>query len=213
MTALEMSDEFSVVEYLQRLLSIDELHPHSVTANCYLLKLGRNIHAKISDMRQKIDAYRSVLSRFASGVTVVTAYRGERADGVTVSAFSALSLDPPLVLACVGEESDCYELLARTEHFGISVLAAQQAPLALAFAEIGDAKVQALRIFPNLWVREAVPLVANSLAHIVCRRYAVYAGGDHRIIIGEVVDLRANDAQRDPLLYFTSRFRRLDSHP
>ena len=100
-------------------------------------------------MTQEIDAYRRVLSRFASGVTVVTAYRGQRADGVTVSAFSAVSLEPPLVLACIGEESDCYELLARSDLFGINVLSAEQGPLALAFAQVGDAKTQALRIFPD----------------------------------------------------------------
>lgn len=160
-------------------------------------------------MTQEIDAYRRVLSRFASGVTVVTAYRGQRADGVTVNAFSAVSLEPPLVLACIGEESDCYELLARSERFGINVLSAEQGPIALAFAQVGDAKTQALRIFPNLWVEDSVPVLANCLAHIVCNHYAVYAGGDHRIVVGEVVDLRVHDAQADPLLYFASKFRRL----
>jgi flavin reductase (DIM6/NTAB) family NADH-FMN oxidoreductase RutF len=160
-------------------------------------------------MTQKIDAYRNVLARFASGVTVVSAYRDERPDGVTVSAFSAVSLNPPLVLACIGEESDCYELLARSERFAVNLLSNQQASLALAFAELGDAKAQALSAYPDLWVQDAAPLLTGCLAHIVCRRHAVHPGGDHRIVVGEVVDLELGDAAADPLVYFAKGFRPL----
>lgn len=160
-------------------------------------------------MTQKIDAYRNVLARFASGVTVVSAYRDKRPDGVTVSSFSAVSLSPPLVLACIGEESDCYELLARSERFAVNLLSNLQAPLALAFAELGDAKAQALSVYSDLWVRDAVPLLSGCLAHIVCRRHAVHPGGDHRIVVGEVVDLELRDAAADPLVYFAKGFRPL----
>jgi len=160
-------------------------------------------------MTQKIDAYRTVLARFASGVTVVSAYRDKRADGVTVSAFNALSLSPPLVLVCIGEESDCYELLQGSEHFAVNVLSARQASLALAFAELGDTKTLALSGFPDLWANDSAPLLNGSLAHIVCRRYATHTGGDHKILIGEVIDLHLRDAVADPLLYFASEFRQL----
>ena len=160
-------------------------------------------------MPQKIDEYRHVLSRFASGVTVVSAYRGEHPDGVTVSAFSALSLDPALVLVCIGESSDCFELLSATERFAVNVLGADQASLALAFAELGDAKTQALKDYPQLWLPGAVPLLSDCLAHIVCRRRTVYPGGDHNILVGEVTDLELRSEAGEPLVYFASEFHTL----
>jgi len=160
-------------------------------------------------MTQKIDAFRNVLSRFASGVTVVSAYRDDAADGVTVSAFSALSLDPPLVLACIGKESDCYELLATSERFAVNLLSNRQASLALAFAELGEAKARALRAFPGVWSHESAPLLSDCVAHILCRRQAVYSAGDHNILVGEVVDLALRDAGVEPLVYFAGEFRRL----
>ena len=175
----------------------------TVSANKY------NFRAKISHMTQKIDAYRAVLSRFASGVTVVSAYRGEAMEGVTVSAFSALSLDPPLVLVCIGEASDCFELLRASEHFAVNVLAEHQASLALAFAETGHAKVQALAAFPQLWLAEKAPVLSDCAAHIVCRRQAVHPGGDHIIVVGEVLDLALREGAATPLVYFASEFRRL----
>lgn len=160
-------------------------------------------------MSQKIDAYRRVLSRFATGVTVVTAYRGQHPDGVTVSAFSALSMQPPLVLACIGEESDCYQLLSQSEHFAINLLSLEQDPLALAFAELGADKVRALDAFPDLWQRNTAPLLNGAIAHILCRRHAVHEGGDHAIVVGEVLDLHAREESIEPLVYFASEFRRL----
>ncbi len=164
-------------------------------------------------MNQKIDAYRAVFSQFASGVTVVSAYRGDAADGLTVSAFTAVSLEPPLVLVCIGERSDCYELLATSEYFAVNVLAADQASLALAFAELGDAKVRALRAFPDLWMTETAPVLTDCAAHIVCRRHAVHHAGDHNIVVGEVLNLESRAGEREPLVYFASGFRRLGPPP
>lgn len=157
--------------------------------------------------------YRQVLGQFASGVTVISAWREPGGpDGVTVSAFSALSLEPPLVLACIGRESDCFTLLRGAPWFGVNILHAGQAPVALAFAELGASKAAAVRRWPRLWLPPArehgagPPLLGECLAQLSCRRERVVDAGDHFILVGEVVGLGVRDAPAGPLLYYASAF-------
>src|SRR5512144_744755 len=81
------------------------------------------------------DEFRSAMSRFASGVTVVTA-RNEsgRPNGITVSAFSSLSLDPPLVLVCIDKRSSIHALLVEGRHFAVNMLAEEQEVISRRFA-------------------------------------------------------------------------------
>ncbi len=155
--------------------------------------------------------YRQVLGRFTTGVTVVSAWRGPGvADGVTVSAFSAVSLQPPLVLACIGGDSDCHRLLRESTWFGVSILARAQAQTAYAFAGLGAAKRDALAALGAVWAGDEAraPLLADCLATLVCERVEVFEAGDHSVLIGAVHEGRlAGD--RQPLVYYASAFREL----
>ena len=149
--------------------------------------------------------FRKVMSFFPSGVTVVTTeFEGERA-GMTVSAFSSLSLSPPLCLICIEKSTRMHELIPRAERFAVNILAAGQEAISNQFASrIPDR-------FDGVALRDGklrLPLLEDAMANIECRLHATLPGGDHTIFVGEVVavDLREGDA----LLYYRSAYRRIE---
>jgi flavin reductase (DIM6/NTAB) family NADH-FMN oxidoreductase RutF len=154
-------------------------------------------------------AFRDALARFASGVTVVTARGADGTDhGMTVSAFASLSLDPPLVLACIETAATALPAVRAAEWFGVSILAADQQAVSARFATHGVARFDGIATVRSA---EGPALIAGAVAHLVCRRVAEHPGGDHVIIVGEVHQARVvGDA---PLLYALrgyGRFRPTD---
>ncbi|WP_110943896.1 flavin reductase family protein [Streptomyces niger] len=151
--------------------------------------------------RERAD-FRDCLGRFASGVTVVTVGRGSGVHGATVSSFTSVSLDPPLVLVSLKRGSRLCGRLA-DEPFGISVLAADQRELALHFA---GAKSLAAGSVP--WVRQpGVPRLAGTAAFFTCTPWASYDGGDHVLHLGRVTGFEARTAE--PLVFHGGAFRAL----
>lgn len=143
--------------------------------------------------------FRDALSRFASGVTVVT---GVRADGslagVTASAFTSVSLRPPLVAVCLDRQTTCIEAFTRGSHFAINVLGEGQKWLSVHFSQRSPDKFQAIDYRLS---RHGCPLLDGSLAVIECSRAAIHDAGDHFLILGRVesLDTAANGV---PLLHF-----------
>ena len=149
---------------------------------------------------------RRVMGHFATGVTVVTATDAELGQpfGLTANAVASVSLEPPLVLACVDAGSDTLPRIRAACAFAISVLAADQEALARRFAE-GDA---AEKFRDVAYRREATgaPVLEDALAWVDCRLWAEYPGGDHTIFVGEVV---AGDARAGaPLIFFRGGYGR-----
>lgn len=152
------------------------------------------------------DTFRAVLGRFASGVTILTARDGNGADqGMTVSAFCSVSLDPPLVLACVERVASVHPILAAAEHFAVSVLASGQEALSRRFAEQDGNRFDGIGFRRG---RTGAALIDDALAHIECRRVAAHDTGDHTVFIGEVLAAEAHD--RRPLLYYRSGYASLE---
>jgi flavin reductase (DIM6/NTAB) family NADH-FMN oxidoreductase RutF len=153
-----------------------------------------------------IDAslFRSVLGRFASGVTIVTALDQQGSPhGMTVSAFSSLSLEPPLVLVCIDNTATMSPLMARIEHFGVNVLSSAQEELSRRFAGQDDR-------FAGVGYTASpsgAPILDDVLAWLDCRVVARHAAGDHVIVIGEVEQGAAFEGQ--PLLYYRSGYATL----
>ena len=150
------------------------------------------------------DAFREGLSRWASGVTIVTSSAGGRIHGMTVSAFSGVSLDPPLVLVCADLASNTHPLIAEGGVFAVNVLASDQTALASRFAS----KQDEWRRFEGVeWRAGATgaPLLAGSLAAFDCRVASAHAAGDHVIYVGRVEAVQL-DGEREPLLYFARAY-------
>ncbi|HLH67401.1 MAG TPA: flavin reductase family protein [Solirubrobacteraceae bacterium] len=123
---------------------------------------------------------RSCLGRFATGVAVVTFQADDGPHGFTVNSFTSVSLRPPLVLVCVARAARSHDRLAGRP-FCVNVLGAEQEPLARAFAGAGGAQA-------GFESDELAPRLPGSLAHLSCRPWRSYDGGDHTLYLGEVAD-------------------------
>ena len=152
------------------------------------------------------DTFRSVLGRFASGVTIVTARDDDGVDhGMTVSAFCSLSLDPPRVLLCVDHAASMYELLLTHPRFGISILSSNQEAYSRRFADPDSDRFDGIAYSRG---ESGVVLLEESLAHLECRVTEHYEGGDHTIFIAEVEHAEPRDGR--PLLYYRGGYAQLE---
>ncbi|MEP3050900.1 MAG: flavin reductase family protein [Erythrobacter sp.] len=150
---------------------------------------------------------REALGNFATGVTVVTAI-GDKGDpvGLTANSFTSVSLDPPLLLVCPAKGAATTQALLASEHFAINVLHTGQQAISKLFATKGSDRFAETEF--ETW-KHGVPIIRNSLASFECRKYAINDGGDHLILVGEIMHVRyAPDL--DPLLYFRSEYRDLE---
>jgi flavin reductase (DIM6/NTAB) family NADH-FMN oxidoreductase RutF len=156
------------------------------------------------------ERFRQALGHWASGVAIVTSRAGDRVHGMTVSAFSSVSLDPPLVLVCAEKTSETYAVIAEAGFFAVNILSSEQRDLSNRFASKKDEH----RRFVGLETREAVtgaPLLHGCLAHLDCQVVATHDAGDHVIYVGsvEAAEQAEEDAAREPLLHFQSAYRAL----
>lgn len=150
-------------------------------------------------------AFRDALGTFATGVTVVTAGAEGGAIGITVSSFTPVSLDPPLVLWCLGRRSRCYTAFTTAANFTISVLAGGQRDIADRFAGPGEQKLDGVAVTAT---ENGPPALAGALAVFECMREAVLDGGDHAVIVGRVLRF-SRQASGAPLVFFRSRYAAL----
>ncbi|KAF1057476.1 MAG: Flavin-dependent monooxygenase, reductase subunit HsaB [Pseudomonas citronellolis] len=144
-------------------------------------------------------AYKTVMGSFPSGVTVITTLGDDgEVVGLTASAFSSLSMEPPLVLFCPNYSSDSYPVLIQKKRFAIHLLAAEQREAAFAFARKGKDKAQGLE-----WTLSELgnPILAGATAVIECELWREYEGGDHAILVGVVMNLIRPEQPRNPMVY------------
>jgi flavin reductase (DIM6/NTAB) family NADH-FMN oxidoreductase RutF len=148
---------------------------------------------------------RDAMSRFATGVTVVTTVGVDgEPHGATANAFTSVSLDPPLILVCLAHTSKTLDALRSHGSFAVNVLGSDHEEVARSFARSGADG--AWSDPEHVTGPSGSPLLAGVHAAIDCRVYDVYAGGDHAIVIGEVQHIRIEDEPGDALLWFRSTF-------
>jgi flavin reductase (DIM6/NTAB) family NADH-FMN oxidoreductase RutF len=154
---------------------------------------------------------RRVFATFATGVTVLTV-GGEVPHGMTANSFTSVSLDPPLVLVCIGRDAIMHRSLRSARSFAVSVLGSQQEAVARHFAnrrrELGKAQFDQVDWRPGPLT--GAPLIKDALAHFECAVWRAYDGGDHTIFVGKLLAMRQQQGD-DALLFFSGRFRQL--HP
>lgn len=145
--------------------------------------------------------FKAALALFASGITVINWDEGETVQGITVSAFCSLSLNPPLVLFCIDQGAYAHAMMRRQTHFAINILAAGQDALAYRFAGADRDGVEALVRRDNSL---QLPFLKGALCQLGVKVRDILPGGDHDIFICEVLEM-ARDPQQAPLLYHASR--------
>ena len=145
----------------------------------------------------RVDAtvFRDTLARVPTPVTVVTSHIDRLPHGTTVSAFSSLSLEPPMILVSLDQNSDLLKIIQESGRFGVNVLASGQAPLATQFAKKGADKFAGVAWYMD----HDAPRLAGKGQWLVCRTDQLVTAGDHVIITGLVV--HADTHSFEPLLY------------
>lgn len=154
-----------------------------------------------------IDAneFRRVMGHFAAGVTVITTCgRDGRPYGLTATAFTSVSLDPPLVLVCVDKRSESHPHLVAASAYAVNFLTRAQEVLSSRFAKSGGDKFDGVPWAPGSL---GAPLLVGVLAHVQCSMVNIVDAGDHTIFIGQVEDGAVLGGE--PLLYFNGAYRAL----
>ena len=151
------------------------------------------------------DTFRRLLSRFASGVAIITAREGDRDVGMTVSAFCSVSLSPPLVLVCVDRGASMHDLLLQHPTLGISVMACEHEAYCRRFAD--KRETQRFRGVSFTRGETAVALLDDAMLHLECQLVHHCEAGDHTIFIAEVE--RGDTREGRPLVYYGGRFAQL----
>jgi 3-hydroxy-9,10-secoandrosta-1,3,5(10)-triene-9,17-dione monooxygenase reductase component len=145
--------------------------------------------------------YRRVLGHFPTGVTVVTGADDDGAVGMTIGSFASVSLEPPLVMFCPGNDSTTWQRIKETGAFCVNVLGDDQKDTCGLFAGKAEDKFAGID-----WTTDATgsPVIPGSIAWIDCDIHDVHDGGDHAIVVGLVKSLRTVDGAdpRGPLLFF-----------
>lgn len=156
------------------------------------------------------DQFRLVMGRFATGVSVLTTFAAGHDHAMTANAITSVSIDPLLVLACVEVDARFHDAITEAGVWGVSVLSATQRPVAEWLSTQGRPLHGQLDRVPHVrGEATGVALVEGALATLEVRTTAVHPGGDHSIVVGEVVSLHGAEHPADALVYYRSRYQAL----
>lgn len=153
------------------------------------------------------ERFRAVFSRLATGVMVLTTEVEGAPHGMTVNAVTSVSLDPLLVLVCVEKETVMERLLATSGVFALSILPVECSHLSVHFAD--SDRPAGVAQFADVGTRAGTtgaPVLDCSIGWVDCEVWATYDGGDHVIVVGEVVDLELGLEDAPPLVYYRSDY-------
>ena len=152
------------------------------------------------------DEFRSVLGRFPSGVTVVTTKAADGSDqGMTVSAFCSLSLQPPLVLVCIEKMASVHNALTSSPAFIVNILSEKQEQIARRFSIVDIDRFEGVGFSRS---RNGIVVLDDVLGVIECNRFSLHDGGDHTIVVGEVEAGRAETGA--PLIYYRGGYAQME---
>ena len=149
------------------------------------------------------DDFRRVLGHFAAGVTIITTTDNEgRPTGLTATAFTSVSLDPPLILVCVSHKSQSYPALLERKQFAVNFLRREQEELSRRFA---TSRLDKFDGIPHRLGALGLPVLADALAHVECVTVNQHVEGDHTVLIGRI-DACETAAAGEPLVYFRGKY-------
>ena len=152
------------------------------------------------------DTFRAALGRFSCGITILTARDQKGRDhGMTVSAFCSVSLEPPMVLVCIGHDASMHGLMMRAESVGLNVLSSAQEPLSRRFADPETDRFDGIGYSRG---EKGVALLDDALVHLECEVVDRHEAGDHTIVICAVERAEAFDGR--PLLYYRGGYAQLE---
>ena len=162
----------------------------------------------MSDKKEFQRNYRNVIGLFATGVTVLLAEKGGEVRGMTANAVTSLSLDPTLLIVCPSKASRFAQMLEVGVDFSVNILGDHQEQDSNFFAGtqeggLGKDDACGLENWPD---SHAAPRLRDCIAAMACRVHQMHDGGDHWIVVGEVLDLYHSGPQPWPLLFFEGSY-------
>ncbi|MFC2028827.1 flavin reductase family protein [Chloroflexota bacterium] len=153
------------------------------------------------------DDLRKIMRTWTSGVTVVTARHADQQQGMTVSSFTSISLDPPRVLVSLERAARTCKLATMSGHFGITILSAEQKEISDRFAgrmpALDENRFEGLEVET---IQSGSPFIVGGLAFLDCRVVDAFEVGVNTLLIGEVIAARSS-TDGSPLLYFNQDYR------
>lgn len=149
---------------------------------------------------------RHAMAHFATGVTVVTTLEDGHDHAMTANSVTSVSLEPPLVLVCVRNDSGWHDAVLSSGVWGVSIMPTAGRPAATWLSAGGRPLQGQLSRVPHHRGELGVALVDDALATLECRTHALHEAGDHTIVVGEVVSSSADARRDDPLIYYRSRY-------
>lgn len=164
----------------------------------------------MSSIELDVKDFRRALAQFPTGVTVITT-RDEKGEpiGVTASSFNSVSMDPPLILWSIDKGAYSLSTFKEAEHFAVNVLSRDQVDVSNRFASRGEDKFSGIEFNDGIG---GSPILDDYAAQFECKTWAVYEGGDHIILVGEVLDYRYKD-MNEPLVFARGSYAVSASHP
>ncbi|KGX85585.1 flavin reductase family protein [Pontibacillus litoralis] len=143
--------------------------------------------------------FKTAMSKFATGVTVITTEVNGEVHGMTANAFMSVSLDPKLIVVSVAHKARMHDYLKQSDSFAVTILSEAQQHLSTYFA--GKRKEDQSVAFDRF---EQLPILKDAVVNIVCSQYANHVAGDHTLFIGEVSNIQLSD--QAPLAYFSGKY-------
>ena len=155
-------------------------------------------------MAVTVEQYRRVMGHFATGVTIVTTAYNGRLGGMTANAITSVSLDPMLLLFCADKRTRTHDVIDRSGIFAVNILSEKMSELAKIFADNGRPQQERFCRVKYTTAKTGAPILERNVGWIECRVVHRYAGGDHTIFVGEVVN--ANQGKGNPLIFHRGRY-------
>jgi flavin reductase (DIM6/NTAB) family NADH-FMN oxidoreductase RutF len=155
--------------------------------------------------------FRDSLGLFATGIAIATTSDAASRSrvGITINSFASVSMEPPLVLFSISRKLHSFQAFERAPGFTINVLRTDQKDLSAQFARAGEDKWRTVEAVEGAHSGLIIPAC---LASFDCRLHQRHDGGDHTILVGEVVSLTSGD-RHEPLIYFRSNYHEIAPHP
>lgn len=156
--------------------------------------------------------FKDALSAWVSGVSVVTTSVNGMVDGITVSSFTSVSLEPPLILLCINSSNRLGTMIPQAKEFGVSILARNQESASKYFATPGRRPVPRFVGIECEYTSSGIPVVKDGVAYLLCEHEQSIRQGDHVIVIGRVTEV-VSRRNKHPLLYYRRAYAGVDMCP
>ena len=160
-----------------------------------------------SEKDSTVDQYRRIMANFATGVTIVTTVHDGRIGGMTANAITSVSLEPLLLLFCADKRTRTHDMIHQGGVFAVNILTQEMSELAKVFSDNGRPEEERFKGVKYHTARTGAPIIDGNMGWIECQVAYRYAGGDHTIFVGEVVN--AGERVGNPLVFWRGQYIKL----